>query len=118
VFPSAAEDERVVDDLRALDRELRHDAVFVFDLDRQFVMRQHIARMIEDCGQFTGVESMIEIVMHPGLQQASLQGAPSATAVDEALQNVPYLRDVKVGGDQAAVWQQKAQGLVCMGTEL
>jgi hypothetical protein len=52
------------------------------------------------------------------LQQASLQGAPSATAVDEALQNVPYLRDVKVGGDQAAVWQQKAQGLVCMGTEL
>jgi hypothetical protein len=56
--------------------------------------------------------------MHPGLQQAGLQRTTSAAAVDEALQNVPYLGDVEVGGDQAAVWQQEAQGLVCMGTEL
>ena len=103
MFPAAAEGEGTVDDLGAFDGELGHDAVFVFDLDRQFVMRQNIARMIEDRGQFAGVEAMIEIVMHPGLQQAGLQRAPSAAAVDEMFAHHTYFCDVKMRWDSCSI---------------
>ena len=50
VLPAAAEDELAVDDLAAFDGELRDDAVFVFDFDRQLMIWQHIARFVEDGG--------------------------------------------------------------------
>ena len=50
MLPAAAEDELVVDDLAAFDGELRDDAVFVFDFDRQLMIWQHIARFVEDGG--------------------------------------------------------------------
>ena len=115
MLPAAAEDELVVDDLAAFDGELRHDAVFVFDFDRQLMIWQHIARFVEDGGQFTGDESMIDIIMHPGLQQAGLQRAPRAAAVDETLQNVAHLSDVKVCGNESAIRQQEADGFVGVG---
>jgi hypothetical protein len=96
VLPATAESERTIDDFGAFDRELRHDAVLVFDFDRQVVMRQHIACAIEDGGQFARDEAVIDIVMHPGLQQAGLQRAPRAAAVDEALRHMADLGDVKV----------------------
>ena len=96
VLPATAEDELVVDDLAAFDGELRHDAVFVFDFDGQLMIWQDITRFVEDHGQFAGDESMIDIVVDPGLQQTSLQRATRAAAVDEALQNVAHLGDVKV----------------------
>jgi hypothetical protein len=117
VLPAAAEDELVVDDLAAFDGELRDDAVFVFDFDGQLVMWQDIAGVIEDGGQFAGVEAMIDIVMDPGLQQTGLQRAPCATAVDEALRDVADLGDVEVGGDQAAIGKDEGERFIGVGAQ-
>lgn len=118
MLPAAAEGEHAVDDLDAFDRELRHDAVFVFDFDRQFVMRQHIARFVEDGSQFARDEAMIDVVMHPSLQQTGLQRATRAAAVDEALRDVADLGDVEVRGDQSAVRQHEGERFVRVGAEL
>jgi hypothetical protein len=117
VFPAAAEDELFIDDLAAFDGELRHDAVFVFDFDGQLMIWQHIARFVEDHGQFTGDESMIDIVVDPGLQQTSLQRATGGAAVDETLQNVAHLGDVEVCGDETAIRQQEADGFIGVGAQ-
>ncbi len=77
-------------------------------------MRQDIACFIKDHGQLARNESMIDIIMHPSLQQTSFQRAPRATAINEALQNVSHFSDVKMRGDKAAVWQQELDRLIRM----
>lgn len=118
MLQAKAKSEHAVDDFCALHGELRHDAVLMFDLNRKIVMRQNIARHAKDGGQLACIQTVIHIVMHPGLQQTGFQRAPGAAAVDEAFHDMAHFGDVIVSGDEAAIWHDKQQGLVCISTEM
>ena len=98
MLQAEVESERAIHDLSSLHRKLRHHAVLIFDLDGQLVMRQYIVRPAKDRGQFACEQTVIDIIMYPRLQQAGLERAPCAAAVDEVLLDSSNLGDMKVNG--------------------
>ncbi len=89
----------------AFNRELRDSAELVFDLHWQFIMGKDVAGMREDFGELAGMQPVLDVIVHPRLQEARLLHPPRAAAVDEAPGDMAHLRDVKVRGDRGSVRQ-------------
>ena len=96
---------KMQDDTRWLDnglqhRILRNHAVVVFDFQRKIGLPEIRCPLENDLGQLGRVETVIDIVGDPDLQNAACRIANRPAAIDEVLLDSSHLRDVKVSWNQ------------------
>ena len=109
VFCDEGEHKRAVLCFRCVDRKLRDGAIFVFDFNGQFITAQNARGAVENVGEFSRRQSVVGVIGHPRLQQTGIHFAHGAAAIHECLVNASDFRDVRVNGNQSAVWQKKAK---------
>jgi len=110
VFVSQMEKEEAVGELGVDHWKLGDHRLFVFDFDGQVLRGQNIACFLENIGEFACEEAMIGVVVHPCLEEARFLCASRAAAVNEAFGDMADFRDVKVRGNEGAIWHFQAHG--------
>ena len=102
--------------LGALHGKLRHTIPLVLHLYIQPVVRKNVARALKNGGQLASLQPVLNIIVHPHLQQAALLLTARSAAVDEPLGDVTHFRDVEMRRNQRAV--RKPDGNVGAGPRL
>lgn len=110
--------QRTLHDLRVRHWKLADREVLKLHLHRQLLCRQNIAGFAKDHRQLACDQSMLRIFSRPRLQKTTLRTAARASTVDEVLFHMTDFGDVKVRWDEAAIRQDKQQGLVSMGIQM
>jgi hypothetical protein len=93
--------------LDGLDWILGDDTAIVFHFHVQLIVRQDPLSQLENFRETAGVQPMLRIPAHMGLEQNRLVPSGHPTAVDEALRHVADFRDVGMGWDKIAIRQNK-----------
>ena len=84
-------------------------AGFVFEFDRQGIRVEHPLCVGERFQQFARVDTVIDVVAHPRLQQAGYRAAHRAAAIDKIPLNPPHLGDMEVSLNGVAVRPEHGQ---------
>lgn len=107
LFAELKLDRSICED-RARQRKLRDRAIFVLHFDPQVVVRQDAIAELENLRQGAPIQSVVDIVRHPSLEQAGIRRVMQcAAAIDESLRYMADFGDVKMGWDCVSIRQDK-----------
>ena len=84
-------------------RELRNEAIFVFDLQRKLGQVQRLDGPSEDTCQLAGSQPVMRVVRHPSLQTAEGSLAQGGAAIEEPAVHPANLGDVGMRRNHAAI---------------
>ena len=115
---SQGEDERLLLGGRRFDRELGDESVLMLDLRLQIIIAEDGCRTINDIGQLSRGEAVIDIIRHPGLEAERRGPAGRPSAVQEGFVDAAHLRDMGMGGDQASIGKKEPEmvaGVIAQG---
>jgi len=91
------------------DRILRDDAAIPFHFDFKIVAGQNRPAKVDNIGETSGFEAMLEIIRDIGLQDAGVAVAEDATAIDKLFRDMADFGNVKMRGDLFAVRQEETR---------
>jgi hypothetical protein len=109
VLSSQVEDEELSLGGRRLNGELGNESILIFDLRIQIIVPKDGCGSIDDIGQFSCRESMIYVVLNPGLETEGGDPASGPAAVQEGLVDAAHFRDMGMGRDESAIGQKKTE---------
>lgn len=105
-------------DFHALHWKLSDHLELVFNFYWEVVTGKEVPGAIKYLGEFSGVQPMFNIVVHPGLEQTSFLHPPSPAAVHKTLGDVPHFGDVVMCWHQGTVCETDGNVFRRVGTEV
>lgn len=103
LFPAKQQIEMAARRFNLRDWVLRHDAAVVLDLDLQTIMRQDTLPQLQNFGETSVCQVVIDVFAYPCLQKTGLGFGGQSTAVDRLFCDMADFRYVKVRRDLAAI---------------
>lgn len=120
MFGAECENDELGLQSHRLQRKLGDEAVLIFNFNVQIFGSENGCCAVDDIGQFSRSQTVIDVIGHPGLKTERGDLSGRSAAVQEGLINTTYLRDMRMRRNDTPVGEEESEvvaGLIPEGFE-